>query len=257
MENPKIDTNTIKDIHQVLMKDFKEEETKPGKLRNSQNWVGGDSPKNAEFVPPPHTEIVECLTDFEKCIANDETDTPYIVKAAMLHYQFETIHPFVSGNGRLGRMIVPLYLQSKGLLDKSCLYLSKFLEKNKSTYFEKLSKVRNNSDMLGWIKFFLEAVIETAKMQKDEFRKLEDLSCEIDKIILELPVKVDNATPVVKVLYDMPIVSRKKVLEKSGMKPSTLNTTINSLLEKGIIEEITGQGRNQIFAFKKYIEIFQ
>lgn len=153
-------------------------------------------------------------------------------------------------------MIVPLYLQSKGLLEKSCLYISNYLEKNKDTYFAKLTKVRDSSDMISWIQFFLTTILETTKIQKEQMRKLKDLSKEIDNIINELPVKLENAKKVVEVLYNEPIASRKKVLENSGMKPSTLNTTINSLLEKGMIEEITGQGRNQIFAFRKYIDIF-
>lgn len=246
----------MKELHKILMQGRGHADKMPGTLRNLQTWVIGESPKEAEFVPPPHTEIVECLADFEECTSNDETDTPDLIKVAILHYQFETIHPFVSGNGCIGRMIIPLYLQSKGLLDKSCLYISNYLEKNKNTYFDKLMRVRNNSDILGWIKFFLEAIIETAKHQKEQLKELEKLSDEIEKIILELPVKPDNARKVVDVLYDIPIVSRKKVLENSGMKPSTLNTTINSLMEKNMIEEITGQGRNQIFAFRKYMDIF-
>lgn len=246
----------MKELHKTLMQGRGHADKMPGTLRNLQTWVIGESPKTAEFVPPPHTEIVECLADFEECTNNDETDTPELVKTAILHYQFETIHPFVSGNGCIGRMIIPLYLQSKGIIDKPCLYISNYLEKNKSTYFDKLMKVRNNSDILGWIKFFLEAIIETVKYQKEQLQKLEKLSDDIEKIILELPVKPENAKKVVDVLYDIPIVSRKKVLENSGMKPSTLNTTINSLMEKNIIEEITGQGRNQIFAFRKYMDIF-
>lgn len=153
-------------------------------------------------------------------------------------------------------MIVPLYLQSKGLLDKSCLYVSGILSENKDTYFTKLMKVRENSDMIGWIQFFLYIIIETAKIQKEQILKLDELSKEIENIINDLPVKPENARKVVDVLYNEPIASRKKVLENSGMKPSTLNTTINSLLEKNMIDEITGQGRNQIFEFRKYINIF-
>lgn len=158
--------------------------------------------------------------------------------------------------GRIGRLIIPLYLQSKGLLNKSCLYISAYLFENRETYFAKLMKVRDSSDMIGWIQFFLKAIIETTKLQKEQILKLEELSEEIEKIINELPVKPENTRKVVDVLYNAPIVSRKTVLESSGMKPSTLNTTINSLLEKDMIEEITGQGRNQIFAFRKYINIF-
>lgn len=142
------------------------------------------------------------------------------------------------------------------MLDKACLYISKYLKENQNTYFAKLTKVRDTSDMIGWIQFFLCAILETAKKQKEQILRLEELSKEIEKIINELPVKPENARKVTDVLFNEPIASRKKILEKSEMKPSTLNTTINSLLEKNMIEEITGQGRNQIFAFRKYMDIF-
>ncbi|MCI8621149.1 MAG: Fic family protein [Clostridia bacterium] len=251
-----IDTKLLLLLHKNLIEGTKEENKNPGRFRTSQNWIGGVSPKEASFVPPPHTEVEECLMDFEKFVKNNDTDTPELVKIAMLHYQFETIHPFLSANGRIGRMLIPLYMQSKGMLEKSCLYISKFLKDNQSTYFAKLTKVRDTSDMIGWIKFFLTGVLEIAKKQKEQILKLEELSKEIEKIINELPVKPENARKAVEVLYNEPIASRKRILENSKMKPSTLNTTINSLLEKNMIEEITGQGRNQIFAFRKYMNIF-
>ncbi len=179
-----------------------------------------------------------------------------MVKIAMLHYQFETIHPFVKGNGRIGRMLVPLYMQSKGLLEKSCLYISSYLEKNKTTYFEKLTNVRKSSDITGWIGFFLEVIQETAKSEKEKLKRLETLEKEINQIASELPVKEESGKKVMEVLYETPIATRKEILERSKAKSSTINTTINSLVEKGAIEEITGQGRNQIFAFRRYIDIF-
>lgn len=213
-------------------------------------------PSTAVYVPPPHTEIAECLTDFEKFINNEEVDTPDLIKIAILHYQFESIHPFLDGNGRIGRLLIPLYIQSKGMLDKSCLYISDYIERNKDEYYDLLTRVRTHNDMIGWIKFFLEAIIETSKIAKDKFRKVVEFTVEMDKIIMELSVKPENAKKVIDVLYDEPILTRNKMAEKTKIKLTTINGVVNSLLEKQVIKETTGYSRNQIFAFEKYINLF-
>lgn len=213
-------------------------------------------PSTAVYVPPPHTEIAECLTDFEKFINNEEIDTPDLIKIAILHYQFESIHPFLDGNGRIGRLLIPLYIQSKGMLDKSCLYISDYIERNKDAYYDLLTRVRTHNDMIGWIKFFLEAIIETSKIAKDKFRKVVEFTVEMDKIIMELSVKPENAKKVIDVLYDEPILTRNKMAEKTKIKLTTINGVVNSLLEKQVIKETTGYSRNQIFAFEKYINLF-
>ncbi len=249
-------TRLIRELHKILMQGVRGERKTPGEFRTSQNWIGGSMPSNAVYVPPPHTEIAECLTDFEKFINNEEIDTPDLIKIAILHYQFESIHPFLDGNGRIGRLLIPLYIQSKGMLDKSCLYISDYIERNKDTYYDMLTRVRTHNDMIAWIKFFLEAVIETSKTAKEKFRNVVELTMEMDKVIMDLPVKPENAKKVLDVLYDEPIVSRKKILELIDIKPTTLNVCINALKEKNIIIETTGYSRNQVFAFQKYIDLF-
>ena len=249
-------TRLIRELHKILMQGVRGEHKTPGEFRTSQNWIGGSMPSNAVYVPPPHTEIAERLTDFEKFINNEEIDTPDLIKIAILHYQFESIHPFLDGNGRIGRLLIPLYIQSKGMLDKSCLYISDYIERNKDTYYDMLTRVRNNNDMIAWIKFFLEAVIETSKTAKEKFRNVVELTMEMDKVIMDLPVKPENAKKVLDVLYDEPIVSRKKILELIDIKPTTLNVCINALKEKNIIIETTGYSRNQVFAFQKYMDLF-
>ena len=249
-------TRLIRELHKILMQGVRGEHKTPGEFRTAQNWIGGSMPSNAVYVPPPHTEIAECLTDFEKFINNEEIDTPDLIKIAILHYQFESIHPFLDGNGRIGRLLIPLYIQSKGMLDKSCLYISDYIERNKDTYYDMLTRVRNNNDMIAWIKFFLEAVIETSKTAKEKFRNVVELTMEMDKVIMDLPVKPENAKKVLDVLYDEPIVSRKKILELIDIKPTTLNVCINALKEKNIIIETTGYSRNQVFAFQKYMDLF-
>lgn len=249
-------TRLIRELHKILMQGVRGEHKTPGEFRTSQNWIGGIMPSTAIYVPPPYTEIAECLTDFEKFINNEEIDTPDLIKIAILHYQFESIHPFLDGNGRIGRLLIPLYIQSKEILDKSCLYISDYIERNKDTYYDMLTRVRTHNDMIAWIKFFLEVVIETSKTAKEKFRNVVELTMEMDKTIIKLPIKAENAKKVIDVLYNEPIINRKKLMEITNIKPSTLKDTVNVLLEKNIIVETTGYSRNQIFAFQKYIDLF-
>lgn len=228
----------------------------PGEFRISQNWIGGSMPSKAAYVPPPHTEIAELLTDFEKFINNEEIDTPDLIKIAILHYQFESIHPFLDGNGRIGRLLIPLYIQSKGMLNKSCLYISDYIERNKDEYYDCLTRVRTQNDMIGWIKFFLTAVIETSKIAKDKFKKVVEFTMEMDRKILNMTVKPENAKKVLDVLYDEPAVNRKKLVELTGITESTIKNIINNFVDKGILVETTGYTRNQIFKFQKYTDLF-
>lgn len=246
----------IREIHKILMTGVRGEHKAPGEFRISQNWIGGSMPSTAVYVPPPYTEIAECLSDFEKFINNEKIDTPDLIKIAILHYQFESIHPFLDGNGRIGRLIVPLYIQSKGMLQKSCLYISDYIERNKDTYYDMLTRVRTRNDMIGWIKFFLEAVIETSKIAKEKFRRVVKLTMEMDKIVFELSVRSDNAKKVIDALYDEPVINRKKLCELTNIKESTIKNIINCFLDNNIIVETTGYSRNQIFTFKKYTDLF-
>ena len=246
----------IRELHKILMQGVRGDHKTPGEFRTSQNWIGGSMPSNAVYVPPPHTDIAECLTDFEKFVNNEEIDTPDLIKIAILHYQFESIHPFLDGNGRIGRLLIPLYIQSKGMLEKSCLYISDYIERNKDTYYDLLTRVRTHNDIIAWIKFFLEAVIETSKTAKEKFRNVVELTMEMDKTIMDLPIKAENAKKVIDALYNEPIINRKKLMEITNIRPSTIKDTVNVLLENNIIVETTGYSRNQVFAFQQYIDLF-
>ena len=173
-----------------------------------------------------------------------------------MHYQFESIHPFLDGNGRIGRLLIPLYIQSKGMLNKSCLYISDYIERNKDEYYDCLTRVRTQNDMIGWIKFFLTAVIETSKIAKDKFKKVVEFTMEMDRKILNMTVKPENAKKVLDVLYDEPAVNRKKLVELTGITESTIKNIINNFVDKGILVETTGYTRNQIFKFQKYTDLF-
>lgn len=165
----------------------------------------------------------------KKFINNEEIDTPDLIKIAILHYQFESIHPFLDGNGRIGRLLIPLYIQSKGMLNKSCLYISDYIERNKDEYYDCLTRVITQNDMIGWIKFFLTAVIETSKIAKDKFKKVVEFTMEMDRKILNMTVKPENARKVLDVLYDEPAVNRKKLVELTGITESTIKNIIITL----------------------------
>ena len=246
----------IRDIHRILLNGVRGEKKTPGEFRISQNWIGGTMPSTAAYVPPLVEDVADCLKDLELFINNEEIDTPDLVKIAIIHYQFESIHPFLDGNGRIGRLLIPLYLQSKKYLDNPCLYISFFFEKNRDLYYQKLNDVRVKNDIIGWIKFFLEGIIETAKIAKEKFKKVVELTKKVDTQISYLKVKYDNAKKIIDYFYDEPYSTRKKISEALKMPESTVNGVINELKSANIIQETTGYSRNQIFVFSEYVEIF-
>lgn len=250
-------TRLIKEIHSILMQGVRGEHKNPGEYRTSQNWIGGSKPSNAVYVPPIPSEVGSCLSDLEKFINNDNINTPDLIKIAIIHYQFESIHPFLDGNGRTGRILIPIYLLNKGLLSKPCFYISDFIEKNKNAYYDFLSRVRSQNDILSWIKFFLEATIETAKTARIKFEKVVDFTSYMNDLVLNMSVRPENAKLVINCFYNEPTMNRKILMEKTGLKPTALKSVINNLLEKNLIVENTGYSRNQIFTFEKYINLFK
>jgi len=251
-----ISTRLIKEIHSILMKNVRGKDKNPGEYRTSQNWIGGSRPGNAVYVPPIASEINNCLNDLEKFINNDKINTPDLVKIAMIHYQFESIHPFLDGNGRTGRIIIPLYLLNKGIITTPCFYISNYIEENKNAYYDFLSRVRTNNDMISWIEFFLEATIETAKTARVKFQNILQFTKEVDQILPTLSVKYENAKKVIDFLYIQPKASRIEIIEKTKIPDSTVNGIINELMRVNLINEITGFSRNKVYQFTKYIELF-
>ena len=246
----------FREIHKILLNGVRGEKKTPGEFRISQNWIGGTMPSTAAYVPPLVEDLADCLKDLELFINNEEIDTPDLIKIAMIHYQFESIHPFLDGNGRIGRLLIPLYLQSKKYIDNPCIYLSFFFEKNRDLYYQKLNDVRVKNDIIGWIKFFLEGIIETAKIAKLKFKKVVELTKKIDSQIIELNVKYDNAKKIMDYFYNEPYSSRKKISEALEMPESTVNGVITGLKNANIIKETTGYSRNQVFVFEEYVNIF-
>jgi len=251
-----LSSRLLKNIHAILLDSVRGESKQPGSFRVSQNWIGGASLKTAYFIPPHHDEVSDLMSDLEKYLHNDSIYVPHLVKIAIAHYQFETIHPFLDGNGRIGRLMITLYLVSNGLLKKPSLYLSDYIEKNKDYYYDSLTRVRTQNDLSGWIKFFLEAVIETARSGAKTFEDILSLKHTMDALTQTFGKKAHNASKLVEYLYQQPIVSVANVSKILEVSKPTANTLVKEFEEKGILQEVTGYERNKLFIFKQYLDIY-
>ena len=256
LETLPISNRLIKNIHAILLNSVRGEAKQPGEFRRSQNWIGGASLATAYYIPPHHNEVGELMSDLEKFLHNEEIYVPHLIKIAIAHYQFETIHPFLDGNGRIGRLLITLYLVSKGLLRKPSLYLSDFIEKHKSAYYEALTKVRTDNDLIHWIKFFLEAVIVTANNGVQTFQNILALKQEMDTLIVGFGKKAHNASKLIEFLYQRPIISISEIIEPLEISKPTANTLVKEFEAKGILKEITGYERNKLFVFDRYLTIY-
>jgi Fic family protein len=247
----------IKQTHTVLLQGVRGEHKQPGNYRISQNWIGGASINDATFIPPVHTSIADLMSDIEK-FANDELNPlPDLLKAAIIHYQFETIHPFLDGNGRVGRLLITLYLVNKGILKKPILYLSDFFERNRMLYYDNLMRVRTHNDMNQWLKFFLTGVIETAKKGVTTFDGIMQLQKTIDIKLKELGTRSGDAYKVVEYLYNRPIVDAQKVATIIEKTPRPAYKLIESLEQLNILKEITGAERGRLYLFEDYVNLFK
>lgn len=246
----------LREIHKILLQGARGEYKTPGEFRTSQNWIGGTRPDNAFYVPPHVSYLPELLSDFEKFIHEDNT-LPHLIKIALLHYQFETIHPFLDGNGRIGRLLIPLYLLEKNILEKPCFYISDYLEKHRKEYFEALDRVRLNNDIEYWIKFFLEATIFTAQTAKNKFKAVVSLIEEYRKQLSTFSGKIQVHQGILRTFYSNPIQSSKDIQSITENRQSTVDKSLKQLIDAGILQEITGNNRNRIFALGKYIDIFR
>lgn len=256
LEKLPISNRLIKKTHQTLLSGVRGKHKIPGEFRTSQNWIGATL-KDAIFIPPHHSEVIELMSDLEKFINDDEHQVPHLIKIAIAHYQFETIHPFLDGNGRLGRLLITLYLVSNDVLKKPSLYLSDFFEKNKGYYYDNLMTVRLTSNLVQWIKFFLVGVIETSKESIQVFKDIIALKTDIEtKRLPKLGSKIENAQKLMKQLFQIPITDSKQVSELLEISPSTANRLIKELLELKILSELTGYKRNRKYMFTEYFKIF-
>jgi Fic family protein len=246
----------IRQTHEILLSGVRGKRKLPGEFRSSQNWIGGASISDATFIPPIHTTINEYMGDLEKFAHDNEHYFPELLKIALIHYQFETIHPFLDGNGRVGRLMITLYLVEKGLLKKPILYLSDFFEKNRTLYYDNLMKVREKQDINQWFKFFLVGVIETAKNSISTFDQILKLQKDIETRIQGLGSRSVSANTVVKQLYQHPVIQARKVQEITGLSMPTAYKIIEGLEELKVLKEVTGAKRGRLYFFKEYIDLF-
>jgi Fic family protein len=260
MEKIPISNRLIKKSHKILLKGVRGKEKMPGEYRTSQNWIGA-SLKDAVFVPPTHAEVPDLMHDLEQFINAEALalaiQIPHLVKIAVIHYQFETIHPFLDGNGRIGRLLITLYLIDKGLLKKPTLYLSEFFELNRRHYYDNLTAVRTRNDLIQWIKFFLVGVIETAKKGAQTFQAIIKLRDDIElNRLIQLGRKQVDGKRLINELYKHPVTSGSQVAGLLSIHVSTANRLIADFEQLGILKELTGYKRNRMYAFSEYIQLF-
>lgn len=247
----------IKNAHKVLLSSGRGEKKTPGEFRVSQNWLGGASLADAVFIPPAHTELPDLLSDFELFLNDTHLQIPHLIRIAIAHYQFETIHPFLDGNGRIGRLLITLYLVSSGILDKPLLYLSEFFEDNKSLYYDNLTLVRTKNDLGQWIRFFLAGVVETATRSSETLQKIISLKNAIEKErILLMGKRSRQALDLFQNLFSKPIVNIHDVRAFTGLSPKAANDLVQAFAEKKILTETTGYQRNRVFVFTEYLKLF-
>jgi len=246
----------IKQTHKILLQGVRGNHKLPGEFRSSQNWIGGATLGDAVFIPPAHNSIGELMSDLEK-FANDELNPlPDLLKIAIIHYQFETIHPFLDGNGRVGRLLITLYLVGKGILKQPILYLSDFFEQNRMLYYDNLTRTRTHNDINQWLKFFLTGVIETAKKGVTTFNGIMQLQKNLEDKIKSLGSRSGDARKVIDYLYTQPIIEVDKVEELIQKSNVTAYKLLANLEGLDILKEISGAQRNKLYVFKDYIDLF-
>lgn len=245
----------IKEMHKELLNGVRGESRSPGEFRTSQNWVGGTNIQNAAYVPPPHTHVLELMGNIETYIHNN-APFPVLIKAGIIHAQFETIHPFLDGNGRMGRLLITYFLCEREILRKPLLYLSDFFKKNRTLYYDKLNDYRQKDDIEGWLKFFLEGVVETSQSAVETARKVINLRENSYNKIISLGKSSKSGVILFKELFKTPIIRIKDVENITSLKNPSAIELVNKFVSIGILYEITGKKRHKIYSFKDYIDIF-
>jgi len=256
LEKLPLSNRLFKEMHKILLTDARGEHKYPGEFRRSQNWIGGSSPTDAVYVPPTYEKVPELMDDFEKYLHNDQIDVPHLIKAAIGHYQFETIHPFCDSNGRIGRLMITFYFIANGLLNKPSLYLSDFFEKNRTSYYDALSRVRQANDLAHWTKFFLNGVIATAEKGKNTFQEILKLKNSIDVKIVKLNKKAERGRALVHYLYRKPIINMMNVATVLKITPKSAILLIKDFERLKILRELTGFKRNKQYLFEEYLKLF-
>ncbi|MFZ2126095.1 MAG: Fic family protein [Candidatus Microsaccharimonas sp.] len=247
----------LNDTHAILLQGVRGAGKQPGTIRTSQNWIGGATLKDARFIPPHNQHLPELLSDLERFINTNDLQMPFLLKAGIAHYQFETIHPYLDGNGRLGRLLIILFLIQRDMLDKPVLYLSTFFEEHRQEYYDALSRVRTHNDIEHWLKFFLVGVNETAKKAVTTLQAIMKLREEHHAKLLELGRRAPRAHQLLKHLYRDPIISVTDAASVLSISLPAANALVAELERIGILREITGFNRNRLFSYQAYINLFK
>ena len=248
-----ISLRLMREIHDVLLSKGRGSNKAPGEFRKSQNWIGGTRPGNARFVPPPPEKMLECMSDLELFLHNKPESTPILLKAALAHVQFETIHPFLDGNGRLGRLLITLLLYEQKVLHDPVLYLSLYFKTHRQYYYELLNKVRIDGDWEAWLDFFADAVIETSGQAVATAKDLHKLINADKEKVASLGRVAESALKVHNTLFEKPITTSNWLVEKTGLTAATVNKCLEQLVKVKILKELTKQRRNRVFCYSKYI----
>ncbi len=246
----------LKQTHATLMSGVRGKTKQPGEFRVTQNWIGGSNLSDAAFIPPHQSSVADLMGDLENFWHNDDINVPHLVRAAISHYQFETIHPFLDGNGRIGRLMIPLYLISHGLLEKPSLYMSDFFERNRASYYDALMKVRIGNDLTHWLLFFLNGVEQTAIKGRDVFRQILQLRAGFDQLVLGMGKRSELASRLLTLIYRKPVLTAKDVQTELDVSTPTANALIKVFLEKGLLKELTGQQRGRVYVCEPYLRAF-
>jgi len=247
----------IKQTHKTLLTGVRGAHKSLGNFRTSQNWIGGATLKDATFIPPIHDTVGEYMSDLEKLVHDELNYLPYLLKIALVHYQFETIHPFLDGNGRVGRLMITLYLVDQGLLKKPVLYLSDYFEKNRILYYDNLMRVREKNDLTQWFKFFLVGVIETAKSGINTFDQVLKLQKETEIKLQTLGPRFHNAQKLMEYVYQRPIIDVQKAKEITELSLPSVYKLLSKLEELKVLTETKGSKRGKQYVFKEYVNLFK
>ena len=247
----------LREIHGVLLSKGRGSDRAPGEFRRSQNWIGGSRPGNAVFVPPPPQAVLECMSSLELFLHDRPEPTPVLLKAALAHVQFETIHPFLDGNGRLGRLLITLMLCDQKMLRKPLLYLSLYFKTHRRYYYELLNTVRLTGDWEAWLDFFAEAVIVSATQAFETAQHLVDLAMQDHERILKLGRPSLSCLQVHRAMMERPIATSSWLVEKTGITPATVNRALAHMKKLGIVKELTARKRNRLFSYDGYFEIMR
>jgi Fic family protein len=250
-----ISVRLIKQMHKTLLSSGRGKNKMPGEFRTSQNWIGGTNINNADFIPPHPNLVYKLMSDLEKFL-HEQNSVPDIIKIAIIHYQFETIHPFLDGNGRIGRILIPLYLVNKGLLSKPLFYMSTFFEANKDDYYKKLMDVRLNNGFSDWIMFFLKGVEQTARHSIETLMAILELKKSLTKKIQnESGNRSSNNLRLFEMLFETPFIQVSQARERLDVSSTTAKYVVDDLVKMEVLHELTNNKRNRLFAFKPYLSI--